>query len=235
MGTDIGRQMRDTNERAARDLMRVLTSQSRRQAEHASRKSYIGKVVNSVGPVIEIAGHRYERTSYRVAKGVQLKNLIVGDEILMTQTANGIFVATQVMRVFGDDDDNMVISGALTATTVSADLVIADGLTVNGNLSAANGAFSNNVTIQGDLTVVGTLLIDELELDSLVVAELSVTDRVGFFGTAPILPRPDWTITNKTVQRTIDANNMTLDEALDALATLVSDLQDYGLLRGTHD
>lgn len=53
---------------------------------------------------------------------------------------------------------------------------------------------------------------------------------VGFNGQAPIA-RPDYTVTNLTVTRSLDCNTVLLSEVADTLGTLITDLITYGLLQ----
>lgn len=54
--------------------------------------------------------------------------------------------------------------------------------------------------------------------------------KLGFFGTTPVVQRPTYTITNLTTDRAYDANSTTTDELADVLGTLIADLKNLGLI-----
>ena len=73
-----------------------------------------------------------------------------------------------------------------------------------------------NVNNTGTITIIGDLNHDG--------------SNIGFFGTAPTAKSSAYTITNPTTNRTYDANSTTINELADIMATLINDLQAYGLI-----
>lgn len=55
--------------------------------------------------------------------------------------------------------------------------------------------------------------------------------KIGFFAAAPIVRTAAYTLTNRSDDRAIDCNSTTTDELADVLATVIYDLQQYGLLQ----
>ncbi len=58
----------------------------------------------------------------------------------------------------------------------------------------------------------------------------SAMQKLGFYGSSPVVQPSAYAPTNDTPTRTIDANATTLDEVADVLCTLVKDLQALGLV-----
>lgn len=58
----------------------------------------------------------------------------------------------------------------------------------------------------------------------------AATQKIGFFGTAPVVQPAAYTPTNVTTDRSYDADATTLDEVADVLGTLIADLQSLGLI-----
>lgn len=77
-----------------------------------------------------------------------------------------------------------------------------------------------------------TLLIDNI--DQLTATGLCIVQgasKLAFFGETPIVRTAAYTITNRVDDRTIDCDATALDELADVLATVIYDLQQYGLLQ----
>lgn len=56
------------------------------------------------------------------------------------------------------------------------------------------------------------------------------TDKLGFFGTAPVIRVAAYTPTNVTPDRSFDADTVLIAELADVVGTLIADLQSYGLV-----
>lgn len=77
--------------------------------------------------------------------------------------------------------------------------------------------------------VAGAAHIDsDIELDGAINHDGTT---IGFFGTAPVVQAPAYTVTNLTIDRAYDANLVSIFELADVLGTLISDLRAYGLVQ----
>ena len=109
-----------------------------------------------------------------------------------------------------------------TGTCANTDLLIKRTETAVGSgtqllIDAQVGSTSKfNVNNTGTITIIGDLNHDG--------------SNIGFFGTAPTAKSSAYTITNPTTNRTYDANSTTINELADIMATLINDLQAYGLI-----
>lgn len=59
----------------------------------------------------------------------------------------------------------------------------------------------------------------------------STTDKLGFFGTAPVSRPSAYSFTNVAELRTGDMNTVTTAQLADIVGTLIADLQAFGLLQ----
>lgn len=200
--------MSSTN-KSAMSLTRIIDARVRRQIKFLSNESRVGVVVNASGPVIRIGKQNFQRTAYKVAKGVSLRNVALHDEVLMTSTQTGVYILTQILRKTDEDDDNVFIDGNLTVTgTISTDTaLVTPNLVINGPLTC------------GNLTATGNVVLGD-----------SGSDLIGFYGTTPVARITGYTMTNVTQDRTLDANSYTTDEIADVLGTLITDLKTMGLI-----
>lgn len=58
------------------------------------------------------------------------------------------------------------------------------------------------------------------------------TDKLGFFGTTPVVRGTAWTVTNHTADKTIDADGAVAVIG-DGLGSLIAELIDLGIIQGT--
>lgn len=58
----------------------------------------------------------------------------------------------------------------------------------------------------------------------------SAGEKIGWWGTTPVVQSVDWNPTNVTTDKVFDANATTLDEIADCLGTLINALKLYGIL-----
>jgi len=75
------------------------------------------------------------------------------------------------------------------------------------------GGTANSLTLLGTTQMGGT-----------------ITNKVGFFGSTPVVQLSAYTPTNVSADRAYDANLTNIDEIADVLGTLITDLQTIGLL-----
>jgi hypothetical protein len=111
-------------------------------------------------------------------------------------------------------------TGAFTvdpATTIANDFAVNPGGTGTDEFSVASGSVRADATFVADASGGA----DELTVNSTGVA---------FNGQSPAA-RPDYTCTNATTDRTIDANATTLDEVADVLCTVIADQIAIGLFQ----
>jgi len=95
------------------------------------------------------------------------------------------------------------------------------GQTLEGGIAASENLIlrSTHHATKGSVKIGATLFeADEANM------------KIAFFGATP-QARPDYTVTNGTVDRSFNADSTTSDELADILATLIADLISYGLLQ----
>lgn len=185
----------------ALDLTRLIDKRILARIEYVSHESRIGIVVNKVGPVIRVGKMDYARQSYRVAKGVSMANIAVGDEVLMTAIKNGMYVLTQVIRTTSDAVDgnltcanltvtgNAVIVGSLSAASAAVTGLVSGGSITSGSTIAATGAISGaSIAVTGAATSATVAATGAITGASVAVtgaassASLSVTGAVTLDG-----------------------------------------------------
>jgi len=112
-------------------------------------------------------------------------------------------LSTTCYGIFADGDHNGTGDGIG---------IFARGSAASGNAWA--GYFSSgNVKIENDLHH-GT----------------ATSDKIGFFGTTPVAQVAAYTPTNVSTDRSFDCDTVAVAELADVVATLIEDLQSYGLL-----
>jgi len=114
----------------------------------------------------------------------------------------------------------------------------ADALKI-GAYDVDGTAFAPFLTLtSGDtptLTVNGLMTFDDginMAFDTTNGTQIGTanTQKIGFFGTTPVVQPSAYSITNAGTDRAYDADATTIDEIADTLGTLVADLQSLGIL-----
>lgn len=98
--------MSDETSRLAQQFARTVAGRMRSEAEYRIPKTHLGYIRNRKGPTVEVAGQVLQRSSYRIAKHVSIKNLRKNDEVLMMETVAGTYVMVAVIRTESDTSDN---------------------------------------------------------------------------------------------------------------------------------
>lgn len=98
--------MTDDTSRLAQQFVRTFTGRIRSETEYRIPKTHLGYVRNRKGPTVEVAGQVLQRSSYRIAKHVSIKNLRKNDEVLMVETVAGTYVLVAVIRTESDNSDS---------------------------------------------------------------------------------------------------------------------------------
>jgi len=155
--------------------------------------------------------------------------------------ASSITISDLTPKITLDDSDNVGVDGSIQAdngtVTIDPDESSAGSgqvVILGDTLIGTNGAdLFEWSTAGGDTFTVSGAGVDTINLGGAGVDVLNIgtgNDRIGFFGTAPVVQTAAYTTNNEIVDRILDANADAVLLVSDVLATLINDLQLYGLL-----
>lgn len=117
--------------------------------------------------------------------------------------------------------------------TVGGALAASGRATISGALDAkAAVGVSGALGVVGNISSSGQVSGTTAHFATASGFTINATGQFAFDGKA-VSTSPTFTVTNYTSDRTYDANSYTPDEIADVLGTLIKDLIDKGILRGT--
>jgi hypothetical protein len=123
-------------------------------------------------------------------------------------------------------DNNLTTVGTISSTNAATgQSTISLGLVVNNSSSALAIA---DTAIN---TTTYTALAVDASNDSIVMMS-NALGKIGFFGAAATVQSTGWTVTNHIADKIIDANATTIDEIVDVLGELITELKLKGILGG---
>jgi hypothetical protein len=152
---------------------------------------------------------------------LEFTNSITVDAITEWTTDLGVTIELVEMK-----DGNIIAPGSITSTSATTgQSTIGLGLVVNNLASSLTTA---DFLVKS--SIYNAIFVDASN-DSVVMMS-NALGKLGFFGAAASVQSTGWTITNHIATKVIDANATTVDEIIDVLGELITELKLKGILGG---
>ncbi|MBM2817028.1 MAG: hypothetical protein HW421_3790 [Ignavibacteria bacterium] len=119
----------------------------------------------------------------------------------------------------------------LTVTSVSGGVVTGVSIAIAGTAYSIGNDYSTSVAPVGGTgcTINVTDITGTADNAAATMFQI-LGNKIGFYGSSPAERPAGYSVTNKTTDRTFDANSTSLEEIADVLATLIDDLKGLGLI-----
>lgn len=177
---------------------------------------------------------KYDTANARTEFGT---NIHLPDTNISLGTTTGTKIGTATTQKLAFFNSTPIVQPASTTDLRTA--LINLGLVATGGASPLNlngGAFTTTGAASvGTLAATDTITITDAKnivLGSSTGNQIgtATTQKLGFWGKAPVVQLSAYTPTNVSADRAFNANSTTIDELADVLGTLIADLQLVGLL-----